>query len=201
MSPINLPIRATPLRCRRWGRVTQSGVVLIISLIMLVVISLLATLSIRNATSSEKVSANVRTTELASQAAEIALRYCEEAVLQISSGTGTLTSLPTVLSYTAPVSPNKPFWLDTANWDGSTSTPFVIPDTSVNQTDAEATFKRMPECMVVNTPVVDATGVVSTASTYTITARGFGPEVPAVTSARVRPTGSEVWMQSTIELE
>lgn len=202
MSPVTPTARRADLpRLSCHGRGRQSGVVLIISLIMLVVISILATLSIRNATSSEKVSANVRTTELASQAAEIALRYCEEAVLQIDSGVGSLTSLPTVLAYVAPVAPAKPFWLDTASWDGSTSTPFVIPDTSVNQVDADATFKRMPECMVVNTPVVDAAGVVSTTSTYTITARGFGPEVPAVTAARDRPTGSEVWMQSTIELE
>lgn len=188
--------RADSPRLRRHSPARQSGVVLIISLIMLVVISLLATLSIRNATSSEKVSANVRTTELASQAAEIALRYCEEAVLQINSGTGSLTSLPTVLSYASP-----PAWQAISNWDGSTSAPFVIPDASVNQVDADVTFNRAPECLVENVQVVDGTGAVSTTSTYTITARGFGPEVPAVTSARLRPTGSEVWMQSTIELE
>lgn len=178
------------------GRSRQSGVVLIISLIMLVVISILATLSIRNATSSEKVSSNVRTTELASQAAEIALRYCEEAVLQIDSGVGSLTSLPTVLDYASP-----PAWQTITNWDGSTSTPFVIPEASVNQIDTEVTFNRYPECLVERVQVVDSTGAVSTTSTYTITARGFGPEVPAVTAARLRPTGSEVWMQSTIELE
>lgn len=180
----------------RQSSTKQAGVVLIISLIMLVVISILATLSIRNATSSEKVSGNVRTTELASQAAEIALRYCEEAVVQITFGTGSLTSLPTVLSYASP-----PAWQAITNWDGSTSAPFVIPDTSVNQVDASVTFNRPPECLVERVQVVDGTGVVSTTSTYTITARGFGPEVPAATSARLRPTGSEVWMQSTIELE
>lgn len=177
-------------------RQRQTGVVLIISLIMLVIISILATMSIRNATSSEKISANVRTTELAGQAAEIALRYCEEAVLQISSGTGTLTSLPTVLNYASP-----PAWRTMTNWDGSSSTPFVIPDASVNNVDGNVTFNRPPECLVERVQVVDAAGVPTTTSTYTITARGFGPEVAAVTSARLRPTGSEVWMQSTIELE
>jgi Tfp pilus assembly protein PilX len=198
MSPVTTPPdrRAALPHLQRHGPARQSGVVLIISLIMLVIISILATLSIRNATSSEKVSANVRTTELASQAAEIALRYCEEAVLQITSGTGTLTSLPTVLDYASP-----PAWQTITNWDGSTSAPFVIPDTSVNQEDANITFNRYPECLVERVQVLDATGVVSTTSTFTITARGFGPEVAAVTAARVRPTGSEVWMQSTIEIE
>jgi type IV pilus assembly protein PilX len=190
------PASAAPGSVARSSATKQAGVVLIISLIMLVVISILATLSIRNATSSETVSGNVRTTELASQAAEIALRYCEEALVQITFGTGSLTSLPTVLTYASP-----PAWQTISNWDGSTSAPFVIPDASVNQADASVTFNRPPECLVERVQVVDGTGVVSTTSTYTITARGFGPEVAAATSARLRPTGSEVWMQSTIELE
>jgi type IV pilus assembly protein PilX len=196
MSHLTPAVRRAGSTRLRHDPVGQSGVVLIISLIMLVVISILATLSIRNATSSEKVSANVRTTELAAQAAEIALRYCEEAVLQINSGTGSLTSLPTVLSYASP-----PAWQTITNWDGNTSAPFVVPEASVNQVDANVTFNRYPECMVERVQVIDGAGAVSLTSTYTITARGFGPEVPAVTAARLRPTGSEVWMQSTIELE
>lgn len=57
----------------------QQGVVLVVALILLVVISLFTVTSIRSAISSESVSNNVRTTELATQAADIALRYCEYA--------------------------------------------------------------------------------------------------------------------------
>ncbi len=174
----------------------QRGVVLVIALIMLVIISLLATLSIRNAVSTESVSGNVRTTQLASQSAEIALRYCEDAVVQISSGTGPLTQLPTVQNYVSP-----PLWKDTANWDSATSVAFVIPASSVNQSSGATTFRRPPECMVERMPMVASTGVISTTSTYVITARGFGPEVAAADAARSRPVGSEAWMQSTIELE
>jgi Tfp pilus assembly protein PilX len=79
---------------RRARPATQRGVVLIIALVMLVVISLLTTLSIRSAVSTESVSGNVRTTELASQAAEIALRYCEDAVVTYqASGAGPLVPL------------------------------------------------------------------------------------------------------------
>ena len=49
--------------------------------------------------------------------------------------------------------------------------------------------------------VVTSGGALSTTSTYVITARGFGPEVPAVDAARSRPRGSEVWLQSTIEIQ
>lgn len=170
---------------------------LVIALIMLVIISLLATLSIRNAISTESVSGSVRTTQLASQAAEIALRYCEEAVVQINSGTVTLTTIPTIQDYVSP-----PLWKDlAANWDVATSPAFVIPVASVNQASGAVTFNRPPECLVERMQMAISASAVSTTSTYVITARGFGPEVAAANAARSRPVGTEVWMQSTIELE
>lgn len=190
------PFASSPRSGRRRRPAAQRGVVLIIALVMLVVISLLTTLSIRSATSTEKVSGNVRTTELASQAAEIALRYCEDSVVQINSGAVTLPATPTILAYQAP-----PRWKDSTNWDVSGSDAFVLPSTYVNQATGAATFPRAPECMVERMPVVTSTGVLSNTSTYVVTARGFGPEVAAADASRSRPSGSEVWMQSTIELE
>lgn len=173
----------------------QHGIVLIVALIMLAIISILATFSIRNATSSEAVSGNVRTTQLATQAAEIALRYCEEGVEQISAPTPTVVLTP--LAYQDP-----PRWKTMSNWDGSTSVAanlvVVIPTTSLGGT---STFKRAPECMVEAMQVVNASGVLTTTSTFLVTSRGFGPEVAAADASRSRPTGSEVWMQSTVELE
>ncbi len=195
MSPRpHMPSFRSSLALTKKSAARQQGVVLIVSLIMLVVISLLATLSIKNAVSTEGVSGNVRTSQLASQAAEIALRYCEDAVSQISTGTGTLVDLPTIQNYATP-----PLWQTASNWDSASSVAFVIPSAFVNETSGSATFKRLPECMVERMQVVNA-GVVSTTSTYVITARGFGPEVAAADSARSRPEGSESWMQSTIEL-
>lgn len=167
----------------------QQGVVLVVALIMLIVISLLAAVGTRNAASSETVSGNIRTTELATQSAEIALRYCETAVQQIVSGTGTLASLPTV---SMPASP--PNWQDMDNWDGAgaATATFVIPASSVNTSTATVAFKRSPECQVERMTVGT-----STTRTFVITARGFGPEVAAGTG---RPQGSEVWLQSTFEL-
>jgi type IV pilus assembly protein PilX len=187
MSHFKQLITSQPFRHR--GK--QDGVVLVIAMIMLIVISLLAVVSIRNASTAESVSGNVRTTLLATQSAEIALRYCEQAVEQIASGTGTLLATPTILAYASP-----PQWKNTSNWDAVAPTlTFVIPTTAVNS--GTATFRRAPECMVERMPVQSA-GALSTTSTYVITARGFGPEVAAGTG---RPNGSEVWMQSTLELQ
>ena len=55
----------------------QAGVSLIIVLIMLVIIGLTSAAAIRNATSGEKVTNNIRLQNLAQQYAEAALRYCE----------------------------------------------------------------------------------------------------------------------------
>jgi type IV pilus assembly protein PilX len=181
---------------RKTIRYTQHGVVLVIALIMLTVISLLAALSMRNSISTESVSGNVRTGELASQAAEVALRYCEESVIQQVSGTVTFATNPTILAYSA-----TPTWSLTSNWDVNTSPAFVLPAAALNQSGLNSTYRRLPECMVENMPMASASGALNTTSTYVITARGFGPEVTAVNAARSRPQGTEVWLQSTIELQ
>ncbi|MFC5499236.1 PilX N-terminal domain-containing pilus assembly protein [Caenimonas terrae] len=183
------PRTTVPLAAR-----DQRGVVLIIALVMLVVISLLATFSIRNALSSEGVSGNVRTTQLATQAAEVALRYCEDAIVNnVKNG----TLLPSGMTVQPPVAAaSAPLGVNTANWDGTRTGVFVIPTASVNL--ASATFARMPECVSEQIPIVNATANgLTTTSTYLITARGFGPEVASGTG---RPEGSEVWMQSTLEV-
>lgn len=171
----------------------QDGVVLIIALIMLVVVSMLATLSIRNATSSEAVSGAVRTTQLASQAAETALRICEDTLYAVQKGTLAAPADWSVAVYDASL-----HYTDLTKWDSASADIYVIPLASVNT--GTATFKRGPECMVENMRVAKTTApYFSISTTYIITARGFGPEVSA-DAARGRPDGTEVWLQSTVEL-
>lgn len=182
----------------------QRGVVLIIALVMLVIISLLAAMSMRNATSSEAVSGNVRTTELATQAAEIALRYCEDKVFShvtstpgVSSGSFTIPTTGTTDTFTvlAPAVTTS-LALSAANWDSGAVSSFRLPYSEVNQ--AHTTYKRTPECVSEHLPVMNSTKTgMDYTSTYQITARGFGPEV-AYDAAKGRPVGSEVWLQSTI---
>lgn len=188
----------------------QQGVVLIVALIMLVIISLLATFSIRNATSTESTAGNVRTTQMASQSAEIALRYCEDQLDQIKFNAPTTTvAVANVITAAQPSialtksGANLTRW-DTsaslANWNAAnvipTSAYIIIPTTALGGT---ATFQRPPECMIEAVQVLNSANVVTTTSTYLITARGFGPEVGAADANRTRPAGSEIWLQSTVE--
>lgn len=182
----------------------QQGVVLIIALILLVVISLLAITSLRNAGSSESIAGNVRTTELATQAAEIALRHCESSAIRITRVNGGDTSSSEAQYPTTMVDDNilrattSVEWQNTTTWDSSSASVFVLPTDLVGNT---TTYKRPPECMIESLTGATTAPTGGTDS-FVITARGFGPEVPALTSStRVRPTGTEVWLQSTIEIQ
>ena len=181
----------------------QHGVVLIVALILLVIISLLAVTSMRGASSAESISSNVRTTELATQAAEIALRHCEKAAIRHTKVTLGGSTDADLLNYDVQGLDNtKMIWADTADqwrnmatWDSAATSTYVLTTTTLGS----GTYKRSPECMVES---LTGTTPVSTSAAFIITARGFGPEVPALTSTtRIRPVGSEVWLQSTIEIE
>jgi type IV pilus assembly protein PilX len=207
----------------------SKGVVLVIALVMLVVISLLAALGVRNATSSEAISGAVRTTELAAQAAEIALRYCESLALApqaaTQGGTSEHVQEPPTDAFAAPlVRPvhGRPLWQDAENWDNPSPAVIQLPLHAVNQAGTAGTYRRAPECMIDPLPIAQAdastprttatttaltaaatAAAASTATTaplsaFVITARGFGPEVPADPS-HGRPAGTEVWLQSQIE--
>ena len=192
-------------RCR-----AERGVVLVLTLILLVVISLLSVTTMRNVGSAEITASNVRTTELATQSAEIALRHCEASVLEVmvgkaekANGTGPSSTYQTTFTSAnvlpAKEAPELPRWQDQTNWDSASNTVFVVPLSLLNQADmAITTYKRPAECMVEQLPVVPGDDPVSF---FVITARGFGPEVPAVVGpVRPRPVGSEVWLQSVIKL-
>jgi type IV pilus assembly protein PilX len=166
---------------------SQHGVVLIIALIILAVISLLAVTSIRNASSTISVSGNVRTTELATQAAEIALQHCENLILQV------LTDSPlNIDNYLI----NSLDWQDVDTWDSNRDEVHLIP------LDLVATYKRVPECvverMVVGKAVSAGVYAESPNALFRIIARGFGPEVTSDVSGR--PAGSVVWLQSQIKI-
>jgi type IV pilus assembly protein PilX len=161
-------------------RESEQGVVLVITLITLLLIALLAASGMRNAGSAEQVLGSVRTTVLAREAAEAALRFCEESV----ENGGSVPILNTGATE----------WTNIDTWDGADSAVFVLPVALLNEAELTETYRRMPECLVEMIP--------PTTLAYIITARGFGPEVQTVvTGESRRPDGTEIWLQSHIELE
>jgi type IV pilus assembly protein PilX len=205
MNPIpNSPSGSEQPRTEPSRRRKQRGLVLIVSIVLLAIVSVLAAFSTRNAASAENVSGNVRLTELAMQAAEIALRHCEESVAEvIAVDAGATPSYPTLGFTTVNILPegSESIWQTASEWDTPTAPVYVLPLEQMNQPDLVATYNRPPECMVGRLPFVLPSGAISTTAAFVITARGFGPEVPAANSNRSRPVGSEAWLQSHIELQ
>ena len=192
---MNSPTLSSPqkrVRMQRRPQRQQRGIVLVIALIMLVVISLLTVTSIRSAATSETLAGNVRTTELATQAAEIALRFCEAAAVRVGKGNTTnTTSTPNLATVTQWIA-TPGTWKNLTTWDTAGATPtYVLPSTAIG-TD---TFKRQPECMIESLSG-STTALTGGTGSFVITVRGFGPEVAAGTG---RPKGTEVWLQSTIQ--
>jgi type IV pilus assembly protein PilX len=178
----------------------QKGIVLIITMVMLVIISLAAINAMRSSTTNEVVANNSRAQALAMQASEAGLRYCEDNVIsQMKSLVAGTTPTVVVTIDPAPVPASDPYrWTDVpSNWDSTTATAVLVPLSVINATvtgSATALYRRQPECMAQYIDSGDNTKAV-------ITARGFGPEVPAVTSGAARtPIGSEVWLQSSIQV-
>lgn len=176
---------------------------LIVSIILLVIVSVLATFSTRNAASTENVSGNVRLTELATQAAELALRHCEDSVAEVIAVSAGATSSYDTTFTLANILPSgmETAWQATTQWDSATSPAYVVPLARVNQADLATTYKRPPECMVASVPFVLPSGAISMTAAFIVTARGFGPDVPAADPDRTRPVGTEIWLQSQIELQ
>ena len=168
---------------------------LIIALILLVIVSLLAAVSVRNAGSNEAVAGNVRTVELATEAAEIALRHCEASVLKISGGTDPYATTFTAANISKTGTPTQ--WQSMGNWDNASAAVYVLPLDLLNQPGMLETYKRASECMVEKMPSTPAGG----GALYVVTVRGFGPEVATADRLRTRPNGTEIWLQSHIEIQ
>ena len=139
----------------------------------------------RNVASSEGVSGNVRTTELATQAADIALRHCEASVVRQMDG-----AAPTAVDPAFGLAGSEA-WKTLGNWDGSTPTFFRVDAPLMT-----GTYVRNPECMV----EFLAGGIASRPASFLVTARGFGPEVRTAAGAG-RPDGTVVWLQSTLDFQ
>lgn len=149
----------------------ERGIALPIVLIFLVVMMLLGVTAIRNVTLGEKMSGNLHNQQLAFQAAEAALRYCENAMQGTVpvDGPTPVAKLPT----------DPKLWDVKNNWDDGTSVSIAVPIA------ADSGLAKAPRCMV-----EDMTDYLIFESeqnekkefnqVYRITARGFGGTENAV---------------------
>lgn len=183
----------------------QRGVVLVISLILIVILSLLGTFAIRNATQSERSVNGIRTAQVAREAAETALRFCEQISIFDSDnkdysewGTSGLRAKIVAATITSEQDATA-VWRSANYWKSSTNM-IEVPaayfkkySNSSVATDA-AQLQTAPRCLIqriksTSTPVLHG---------YLITARGFANSAKFDPSTGVTSQGAESWMQSIL---
>jgi type IV pilus assembly protein PilX len=180
---------------------SQAGVSLIIVLIMLVIIGLTSAAAIRNATSGEKVTNNIRLQNLAQQYAEAALRYCEVELRKpddVIAPTGRMgTTLVEANIITVAVG-GATGWEQTATWigtGGASASKTTLPQLQIKSSDSSFRPIKLPECVAEKQTMADGN------LAYVITARGFSPDYAADTTTGKTTSGSVVWLQSTVLLQ
>jgi type IV pilus assembly protein PilX len=165
----------------------QGGFVLVVSLIFLIIMTMLAITAIRRTTLDEKVSGNLRSQEIGFQAAERALRFCENALVLAQGARDICTPKSGFESWVIqPIDqpdtdnamknfPKK--WQTLTNWSNAA---YAHTLTGANQLTG---VDQQPQCMIEVWQVLGD----RTKYPYVITARGVGNVSTAV-----------VWLQEVI---
>lgn len=187
----------------------QKGFVLIVSLIFLVIMTGLVITSVRRATMDERSAANMQSQNVAFQAAEKALRFCEGAIeLDLSKGedfckqkqglSGVLATVVIASTEETPACPprapdgnnpqaNFPNCSEVkTNWNGSgaIATTIAIAKTDPNYVTNAST---QPQCMVEEWRFAQTKDGKPQKPAFVITARAVGTNANSV-----------VWLQETI---
>lgn len=179
----------------------QQGVTLIIVLMMLVIIGITSAAAIRNATSGEKLTNNIRVQYLAQQYAEAALRYCEAELAKPEAvRVATLAEINILQGNHDPLAgaiKNGLLWQEAGTWTGAggaSSSKTILPEVQVKSSDSSFRPSRLPECAVEKQRMHDAN------LAYVITARGFSPDYQSDALSGETTGGSVVWLQSIVIL-
>lgn len=156
------------------------GISLIIAMLMLVIIGIMSVAVMRSVTSTDQVATGNRVQTQANQAAQMALRFCED---QLGRPMKKITVY-------APATPAA--WTIKANWtQGGTSMAYTLQPGDIQ--GGGANFPPVaPQCLAEVSP--DNTAI------YTVTARGFSPDFRADSGTYATLSGSVIWLQSTVYL-
>ena len=182
-----LRARHAPCRATR-----SKGAVLVIALILVVVIGISSAVAMRTSLFGDVISQNMRAQSLAFQAAETALRYCEERV----------TSSPPAVAMILGGTDDE--WRTESNWAAAN----VVPD---EFTGSQITYAQQPQCLVKRMTYRELYEGTTKAPNavlpdeqdadyifmYRITARGFSPDFRR-DGAGLSISGAQASVQSTI---
>jgi len=169
------------------------GISLLVVLFMLVIIGITAASAMRNATSEQRATNNLRMEGTAQQYAEAALRYCETQMQLPDAGR--------VATLKAAVIPATTFdlsgWEDPATWTGAggraSASRTTVPDAQISNVDVDKPAVN-PQCVVESQTAGSPTFTITV-----ITARGFSPDYAADAGGNTS-RGAVVWLQSIVNV-
>lgn len=176
----------------------QSGISLIIVMIMVVIIGLTSASAIRKATSGERATLNVRMQNLAQQYAEAGLRFCEAElakatdvrVPKLADGNIVEKAFGVASAWEKPTS-----WIAGAGVAGDASASrTVVPETWIKSTSSSVVPANLPQCVVEKQVLADGK------KALVLTARGFSPDYTFTEATGQTKSGSVVWLQSILLL-
>jgi len=192
-----------PSPVRRNAGTHERGVVLVVTLILLVILSLVGTFAIRNATQSERSINGIRSAEVAREAAETGLRFCEQVAIfddaekdytEYASTGMRARIITTTIGSEFDV---DAAWRTSSNWVGNGV--ILVPKDYFNKkptgTEIDAVqLEIQPRCLIqkiATTSTPQLTG-------YLITARGFANNARFEDSTGKATQGAEAWLQSVL---
>ena len=167
----------------------EDGIVLLLVLTILVVLSGAAIWAAKATLSTEQVATNFRRNVVAQELAELALRYCEDGVMNSDTF---LIILPLPLNATSGAMPQA--WSNLANWITSPSQVNTVPAAQL-QDALGASPATAPVCMIEEMRLVPID--MQRVQGFLITARGFSQDYQEASDGAII-SGTDAWVQSMI---
>lgn len=168
------------------------GVVLPVALMLLVVVLLAGVSAARVAVSHHTFSDNLRTTQVARQAAEAGLRYCEDVALDLVDNDSQRFGSAVTGKILQPAPPLADIatahWTQLTHWSSGAAQLLTAPQAYSDGVKTEAQLVNPPTCMAER--ISD--------DRILITARGLSNNATTDGDGRLI-TGSEVWLQSILK--
>lgn len=168
----------------------QTGSVLPVALILLIVLTFAGLSSARRANTHELVAHNLRVNEVAQQSAEAGLRHCEAVVMDAVDNAG--LGYPNEVARLGTVVINDPgsagaLWKQPQHWNAASPHRILAPMVFDANTRQEAQGVPPPQCVAEPMP----------SGRFLITARGHSADATFDANGRLL-TGAEVWLQSIL---
>lgn len=169
---------------------SQRGVVLPVALILLIIVSFAGLSAARNSANHEQFSNNLRTSNVAKQAAEIGLRFCETVVIDITDNSGSVHGSLGIKISTNEIDDaqiDTAIWSSLASWAGGSANLITAPLNYDSNVKTAARLTNVPTCIAQR----------MTRDRVLVTARGLSNDAEVDANGRL-DRGAEIWMQSIL---